>query len=323
MSVSHRIPQHQRPKVGDWDGPIFGELGVLEVEEDGIRCHICGRWFRYLSSHILGKHGVHPDEYRAYFGLRASKSLMCPGLRKVFRDTHLGTLSRYWDGHGLRELTAEERSENSRSRHWSLQERQDQHNIAVRERNMALAQEGVARARAEGRQWWRDAREIAPLGRERFKELVADPEWKANWARKIKESKGGRTPIACIVCGTSFVSLTGRRTCSDACDRESRRRREPIAKRPDVRAKISAARMARGRADEAKLRALPAPAFESLREFDRTVTVRYYGLDGQPAETHRQLAAQLGASSSTVRKHILRAVAQLVGGGPAATEMVS
>jgi hypothetical protein len=320
--MARRIPAHQRPKLGDWDGPIFGELGVLEVVDDQLRCHICGRLFRYLSAHIMGKHGVHPDEYRALFGLRASKSLMSPGLRETFRQSHIEMLSQHWDGAGLRTLTAEQRSANARSRRWSLQERRDEHNLEVRERNMALAQEGVGRARAAGRQWWRDAREIGALGRERFKELVADPEWKAEWAGKIKASKGGRTPITCIVCGTSFVSLTGRRTCSSACDSESRRRREPIAKRPDVRAKISAARMALGRRDEAALRALPAAAFERLPELDRLATVGFYGLSGEPPQTHRQLAVQLGVSSTTVRQHILRAVAQLIGGGAGLTSGV-
>ena len=40
-------PNWRRPQLGDWDGPIYGELGVLVAEEDGNRlvCHACGRAF--------------------------------------------------------------------------------------------------------------------------------------------------------------------------------------------------------------------------------------------------------------------------------------
>jgi hypothetical protein len=37
------LPLDQLPELGDWDGPVFGELGVLA--EDGVllQCHACGR----------------------------------------------------------------------------------------------------------------------------------------------------------------------------------------------------------------------------------------------------------------------------------------
>jgi hypothetical protein len=44
---------HPLPGLGEWDGPIYGELGVLNVDEDGRPgCHACGRRFRFLGRHI-------------------------------------------------------------------------------------------------------------------------------------------------------------------------------------------------------------------------------------------------------------------------------
>ena len=310
--MARHIPRDQLPGLGDWPGPVFGELGVLESSDEGIRCHICGHWFNYLSAHLLRKHGVHPEEYRALFGLRATTRLMSPALRQVFRDCHIAVLSRYWDGRGFDSLTREQRSAFGRGRSWRLEAKQDPRNIEVHRRTIRQAQAGAARARGEGKRWWRDAREIAPRGRERFKQLVADPEWKAQWVAKITASKGGRTEIACIVCERPFVSLTGRRTCSAECEHESRRRRPSVATRPEVRTRISAAARRRGRADLEALCSLAPAAFEHLSEVDRRVTLGYYGLAGETRRTQRQLAAELGLSSSTVGQHIRRTVACLL-----------
>src|SRR5205814_9084865 len=113
-----------------------------------------------------------------------------------------------------RAMPPEERSARARGRTWRLEARLDPRNVAVHRRAMARAQEAAARLRAEGRRWWRDPREIAALGRERLRELLADPDWKAAWSAKISAAHGGRTPVACIACGNPFVSTTGRKTCS-------------------------------------------------------------------------------------------------------------
>ena len=34
---------YRLPTLGEWDGPIYGELGVLEEGPDGLVCHIGGR----------------------------------------------------------------------------------------------------------------------------------------------------------------------------------------------------------------------------------------------------------------------------------------
>ena len=58
-----RLPRDQLPGPGEWDGPVFGELGVLAVDGDRVRCHACGRWYRSLAAHVVTRRtgGTQPD----------------------------------------------------------------------------------------------------------------------------------------------------------------------------------------------------------------------------------------------------------------------
>jgi predicted transcriptional regulator len=47
-------------------------LGVLENEEDRVRCRGSGRWFKALAHHARQTHRLTPEKYRAIFGLNAS-----------------------------------------------------------------------------------------------------------------------------------------------------------------------------------------------------------------------------------------------------------
>ncbi|WP_282203301.1 MucR family transcriptional regulator [Kitasatospora fiedleri] len=53
--------------------PDFGTL-VRDEDADLVVCHVCGRGFRALGSH-LRSHGLSADEYRARYGLRRLRSL--------------------------------------------------------------------------------------------------------------------------------------------------------------------------------------------------------------------------------------------------------
>src|SRR2546430_4055715 len=72
----------------EWDGPVHGEPGVLAVEPDGgrVQCHACGRWFRFLASHVTQIHRLTADEYRAVFGLRTRTGLMSPAMKERRRE---------------------------------------------------------------------------------------------------------------------------------------------------------------------------------------------------------------------------------------------
>lgn len=47
----------------------YGKFGVLSKEEGKVQCHICGKWYRLLGSHVVQKHKLLADEYREVFGL--------------------------------------------------------------------------------------------------------------------------------------------------------------------------------------------------------------------------------------------------------------
>lgn len=72
-----------------WDGPIFGQLGVLHTDGDRAECHICGGWYKLLGSHTFQAHGLYARTYRQLFSLRqrtglAGEALGAPG--HVSRD---------------------------------------------------------------------------------------------------------------------------------------------------------------------------------------------------------------------------------------------
>jgi ROS/MUCR transcriptional regulator protein len=55
--------------------PYFAPLGQLpwDPDEDRLKCHLCGLWFRFLgSSHLLRTHGWTLAQYREAFQLRGN-----------------------------------------------------------------------------------------------------------------------------------------------------------------------------------------------------------------------------------------------------------
>jgi hypothetical protein len=80
--------------LGEWDGPIYGELGVLASDGDTIQCHCCGEWFRGLNHHVWAAHDLLAREYKATFGLNISTPLVAPDISEKLRQ----------NGHRLQEL---------------------------------------------------------------------------------------------------------------------------------------------------------------------------------------------------------------------------
>lgn len=56
--------------------PCFGERGVVRHIAGKLQCHICGLAFHGLAQHVLGRHGISPDEYRREFGLHRKLGLV-------------------------------------------------------------------------------------------------------------------------------------------------------------------------------------------------------------------------------------------------------
>lgn len=65
-------PHYRLPAEGDWDGPIYGTIGMLDRSGDTLECHACGRDFKHLGPHVWMIHNLTADEYRAIFGLSSS-----------------------------------------------------------------------------------------------------------------------------------------------------------------------------------------------------------------------------------------------------------
>ena len=155
---------------------------------------------------------------------------------------------------------------------------------------------------------WPDATKQAVA---RWKELLADPTYKAAHAEKIRKTRLRRV-FTCKECGASFVRTPewkGWRVCSRPCQKawKSRRARETRpTSRPEVRARVMAERRRRATgADDYEalvigLRGLGAEAFAELTPRVREAPRRYYGLDG-PAESQAAIADSLGIARESLR----------------------
>ena len=73
-------PNYKLPGLGEWDGPIYGELGVLACDGEKQQCHACGEWFTGLIHHAWGAHDLLAREYKATFGLNMKTALVGPGV---------------------------------------------------------------------------------------------------------------------------------------------------------------------------------------------------------------------------------------------------
>jgi hypothetical protein len=56
------------------------------VQQDSIRCLVCGGVFRQLTNTHLRSHGLAADEYKRRFGYNRGRPLMCRALRSLYAD---------------------------------------------------------------------------------------------------------------------------------------------------------------------------------------------------------------------------------------------
>lgn len=67
--------------------PNYGEI-IYDKEGKPI-CHICGKSFKKLMSHVHQKHGLSAREYKIEFGLETTKSIMCKESIELARKRNL------------------------------------------------------------------------------------------------------------------------------------------------------------------------------------------------------------------------------------------
>jgi hypothetical protein len=269
-------PLYKLPDLGNWDGPIYGELGVLVDDGERVECHACGQWFKSLNSHIQRIHNLTDEEYRALFGLRAMTPLAGTGYRERTRIRTTPQLRRIRPAvSALTTMTPEQRSAQVKGRKQRLQSKLDP---KVREtilRNGAKGRESMRQRIADGTyvpdytQLRAQAKEAARRAHKKQRELREDPAYEQRFRQKVSDARVRNSEIpatgvigkqgkgTCVICGDTFCAppselRRGRRaTCgTDACRAAYKRRtmlEHNVAKRPDVRRKISAARTARAK----------------------------------------------------------------------------
>lgn len=67
----------------------YGFYGVvlLDTKADKIQCHICGKWFRSLCSHVKNKHGLRLRDYKLKYGISLMTPLVCRGVSRRLSET--------------------------------------------------------------------------------------------------------------------------------------------------------------------------------------------------------------------------------------------
>jgi predicted transcriptional regulator len=67
----------------------YGHLGELAESPDGARvqCHLCGRYWVNLGSHVRATHGLSANDYREAYGLNRTQPLLSPRFRAQMAAT--------------------------------------------------------------------------------------------------------------------------------------------------------------------------------------------------------------------------------------------
>ena len=59
--------QNAQPLLDENGNPLFGEFMQLDMHSDGITCHICGKHFKHLITHVRTRHAVMEEDYCSIF----------------------------------------------------------------------------------------------------------------------------------------------------------------------------------------------------------------------------------------------------------------
>lgn len=70
--------------IGEPSG--MGRYGILEVDDEAVRCHECGGWFETLGGHTLRVHEMTAAQYKAEHGLPRTAALMAGRLVEAHRE---------------------------------------------------------------------------------------------------------------------------------------------------------------------------------------------------------------------------------------------
>jgi hypothetical protein len=307
--------------MGDWTGPIYGRLGVLETDGDRVCCHVCGRWFHLLSNHVHQAHDLWFEEYQALFGLARGHALAGPSLKATRRRIAETQLAPWRERARQHPVVPPEGRRSLPGKKRRLETMLDPDNQEA----WAAARGRVGKTRREryAAGLWQtrgfvDQRAASEQSQARRRELLKDPAYREQLSRRIIEGKAAREPSVCIVCGTTFqvprswLRFGYGKTCSPACH--------------------TTWQLQRGRGRDGRpwqevaerLRALGPAALECLKPVEAEIVRLFYGLEDGTPWTQRAIAQRLGLSIGQV-KRTLRGprVSGLLGAPPRRAEPVT
>jgi AraC-like DNA-binding protein len=72
IEATYRVIDEKKdygPLIGEDGNSRFGEIGTLDINQEGALCHVCGGRFKYLRNHTIRVHGLSANKYELLFGL--------------------------------------------------------------------------------------------------------------------------------------------------------------------------------------------------------------------------------------------------------------
>lgn len=78
INITKWIPPFKKVEDG------YGYIGIVaeDYKTGELQCHICGKWYELLCTHIYAKHHIDSEEYKEQFGLLTSTALKSMRIRK-------------------------------------------------------------------------------------------------------------------------------------------------------------------------------------------------------------------------------------------------
>ena len=70
-----QYPPENGVVINNFNGTVWGKVGILFDDGDSVQCHACGQFFKLLSNHVNRWHGVSADQYRYAFALNRTQPL--------------------------------------------------------------------------------------------------------------------------------------------------------------------------------------------------------------------------------------------------------
>lgn len=175
---------------------FYGTIGTLAYDpvEDKLQCHLCGRWHRGLSAHVVKVHGWTADDYREEFGLNRNQSLICEGTKE-----RLSTINKelgQWKHLNSQTMTKTELLEFLKDicpapRYKLREQARVRRSKLLRENNPMNEMGAKERARAKLRETWYGSEKMKSLSRRNMLAAVAAIREKSLKARErnLKERR--------------------------------------------------------------------------------------------------------------------------------------